>query len=205
MRRRVAAPGELIAPTSIPVPGEVRELAAWLVDGAGELMDAVRTVGADQPVWNFTGNDQRAGFWLRRMAHETAVHRCDAALSLDEPCAIDAGLAADGISEWLTLVTSPGAAAARPEAAAALRGQGQTLHLHATDSLGLGASGEWLIRRDPDAVTWQHGHQKADVAIRGLASDLLLVLLRRIPPTDERIDVLGDAALFEHWRCHVTF
>lgn len=54
-------------------------------------------------------------------------------------------------------------------------------------------------------MTWEHGHQKGDVAVRGLAVDLLLVLLGRIPLDDERVQVLGDAALFEHWVLHVTF
>lgn len=63
------------------------------------------------------------------------------------------------VSEWMTLITSPGAAAYRPELARELRGDGQLLHLHATDEPSLG---EWLIRRGPDAVTWEHGHQKGD-------------------------------------------
>ena len=205
VRRQVTGPGELIDPASIAVPREASELGGWLVAGARELAGAVRSVGADQPVWNFTGEGQRAEFWLRRMVHDTVVHRCDAALTVPEPCVIDAELAVDGVSEWLALVTSSGAAAARPEAAEQLRGHGQTLHLHATDSPGQDGAGEWLIRRGPNAVTWQHAHQKADVAVRGRAGDLLLALLGRIPATDERIAVLGDTALFEHWIRHVTF
>ena len=50
-----------------------------------------------------------------------------------------------------------------------------------------------------------HGHQKGDVAVRGLAVDLLLALLGRIPVNDERVEVVGDTALFEHWVRHVTF
>lgn len=73
------------------------------------------------------------------------------------------------------------------------------------DEPSLGKPGEWLIRRGPDAVAWEHGHQKADVALRGPAVDLLLVLLRRIPLDDGRVEILGDAALLEHWVRHVTF
>lgn len=203
--RRVSEPGELSAPTTFPAPDGAAELDRWLRAGARELVDAVRTVGADQPVWNYLGVDLRAGFWLRRMAHETAVHRADVALTVDEPFGLDAELAADAISEWLTLINSPGAAAYRPELAQELRGNGQTLHLHATDEPTLGESGEWLIRRGPDAVSWEYGHQKGDVAVRGLAVDLLLVLLGRIPVNDDRVEVIGDAALFEHWVRHVTF
>lgn len=205
VRRHVTGPDELIAPTSIAVPEEVTELEDWLAAGARELVATVGSVGAERPVWNFSGRCQQAGFWLRRMVHETAVHRGDFALTIDESYELDDELAADGISEWLMLVTGPGAAAARPEAAAQLRGHGQLLHLHATDSPSLGTAGEWLIRRGSEVVSWEHGHQKADVAIRGLAGDLLLALLGRIPLTDERLEVLGDATLFEHWLRHVTF
>lgn len=205
MRRRVREPGEVSAPTTIPVPDDAAELGEWLSAGARELVEAVRTVGAQQPVWNHVGVDLCAGFWLRRMTHETAVHRADVALTVDEQFRLDADLAADAISEWLTLINSPGAAAYRPELAEELRGDGQTLHLHATDEPSLGESGEWLIRRGPDAVTWEHGHQKGDVAVRGLAVDLLLALLGRIPVNDERVEVVGDTALFEHWVRHVTF
>ncbi|GAA1754919.1 hypothetical protein GCM10009834_10240 [Streptomonospora arabica] len=161
--------------------------------------------GADVPVWNFSGRRRQAGFWLRRMVHETSVHRADVAMTVGEPYEVAPDVAADGISEWLDLVTGPGAAEARPEAAEALRGQGQKLHLHATDPRGLGQAGEWMIHREPDGVTWHHGHQKADTALRGPAADLLLAFLGRIPWTDERIEVLGDTSLLDHWPRHATF
>ncbi|KIH96813.1 hypothetical protein LP52_22915 [Streptomonospora alba] len=205
VRRRVAGPGESIAPTGIPAPDEAAALEEWLAAGSRELLDTVDAAGADRPVWNFSGQNQQAWFWLRRMAHETAVHRADVALTLDAPYEADAELAADGISEWLALLTSPGAAAGRPEMLRQLHGQGQTLHLHATDSPGLGAAGEWLIRRGPDAVAYSHDHRKADVAVRGAAGDLLLAILGRITPPDDRIEVLGDADLFAHWQRHVAF
>ncbi len=205
VRRRVRDASEVTAPTSIAVPGASAELGGWLRAGAQELVDAVRTAGPDQPMWNYLGVDLHAGFWLRRMAHETAVHRADVALTVDAPFELDASLAADAVSEWLSAVNSPGAAAHRPDLARELAGHGQTLHLHATDSPSLGQSGEWLIRRGPDGVSWEHDHQCADVAVRGRAVDLLLALLGRIPVDDERITVFGDAALFEHWARHVTF
>jgi uncharacterized protein (TIGR03083 family) len=204
VRRRVSEPAEATDPASIPVPGEPTELAGWLTTGARELIDAVRAAGVGAPVWNYLGVNPCAGFYLRRMAHETAVHRADAAFTMGEPFHLDPDLAADAISEWLWLITSSGVAAYRPEIAQAMRGEGQTLHLHATDSAEFGASGEWLIRRDPDGANWEHGHQKADVAVRGPAGDLLLALLGRIPASDERIDVLGEAALFDHWVRHVS-
>lgn len=48
---------------------------------------------------------------------------------------------------WLDTMTSRGYWENRPDFADAMRGDGQTLHFHATD-----APGEWLARREPDMV-----------------------------------------------------
>lgn len=203
VERRAAGPAD-IAEREAPPPNPAA-LPDWLTEGAERLVAAVLEAGPDRPVWNFTGLDQRAVFWLRRMVHETAVHRADVALTVAAPYRLEPDIAADGISEWLLLVTSPGAAARRPDMVDAVRGTGQTLHLHATDQPSLGEAGEWVIERGPDEVTWTRGHRKADAAARGLAADLLLLMMRRIPPRDDRIELLGDAGLFEHWVEHVSF
>jgi uncharacterized protein (TIGR03083 family) len=204
VERRASGPPEQRNTEQLPEEPVARD--QWLIDGADRLIKAVQDAGPDCPVWNFNyATQQRALFWLRRMTHETAVHRADAALTLDAPFELEPELASDAVSEWLMLASSPGAAAARPEVAAAMRGTGETLHLHATDEPSLGEAGEWLIRRDPSEVSWEHGHQKGDVAVRGRAVDLLLALLGRIPPDDERLTVFGDAELFQHWVRHVHF
>ena len=72
---------------------------AWLHAGAARIVDAVREAGSDL-VWSFTGPTP-AGFWIRRMAHETLVHRADAQLAAGaepEPV-IEAEIAADAIDE----------------------------------------------------------------------------------------------------------
>lgn len=76
-----------------------------------------------------------------------------------------------------------------------MAGDGQTLHFHTTD-----ADGEWLARREPDQVVLEHTHAKADVAVRGSAAELLLVISRRRPLAEApALEVHGDRALFEHW------
>ena len=105
------------------------------------------------------------------------------------------------------MMTSPGWAAQRPESAEALRGSGQTLHLHATDEPSLGEAGEWFIERGADATTWQHRHGTADVAVRGPATTLLLVLARRRSISaglDDGLLVSGDQDLFSHWIEHTV-
>ncbi len=183
-------------------PEDLDELGGWLRDGAGELVDAIRAAGPQTQVWTWS-DDQRAGFWARRMAHETAVHRAYAELALGHDFALEPDLAADAISEWLDALSSPQAVEFRPEFAE-LRGEGQILHLHSTDP-GLGEAGEWIVRRTPSGPVWEHGHAKGDVAVRGAVVDLLLVLLRRVPPEQAPIEVLGDAAVLAHWLQHTRF
>ncbi len=63
-----------------------------------------------------------------------------------------------------------------------------SVHLHATDT-----PGEWVVRPGPDGapvVTAEHA--KGDAAIRGPASDLLLVLWRRVGL--DAVEVIGDRA-----------
>ena len=57
----------------------------------------------------------------------------------------------------------------------------------------------------PSGVTVARGHGKADVAVRGPAVGLLLVLTRRLPPSAPGIEVLGEHALLTHWLQHTPF
>lgn len=198
--RRATAPpdrSELAA-----APEDLDKLGDWLRDGAGDLADAVRVTGPQTQVWTWS-DDQRAGFWARRMAHETAVHRADAELALGREFDLEPDLAADAISEWLDALSSPQAVEFRPEFAE-LRGEGQILHLHATDP-GLGEAGEWTVHRTPSGPVWEHGHTKGAVAVRGAVVDLLLVLLRRVSADQAPIEVLGDQAMLAHWLQHTRF
>ena len=70
---------------------------------------------------------------------------------------------------------------------------------------GLGAVGEWLITRTPTGINVQAGHARADVAVRGPAAKLLLVLLRRLPAGAPGTTVLGDQALLAHWLQNTPF
>jgi hypothetical protein len=58
-------------------------------------------------------------------------------------------------ADHLAMMTSPGWAAQRPDCAEALRGSGQTLHLHASDEPNLGEAGEWFVERGTEEATWQ--------------------------------------------------
>ncbi len=102
-------------------------------------------------------------------------------------------LASDGIDEFLTLMLPRN-----------LRQQpggwtGQSLHLHSTDG-----SGEWLFQLGPDsAVSFEHAHGDADVALQATASSLYLWCLNRIPLNE--IKLFGDRAVADQWTAEITF
>jgi hypothetical protein len=41
--------------------------------------------------------------------------------------------------------------------------------------------------------------------VRGPAASLLLVLTRRLPPSDPSVEILGEQALLTHWLRHTPF
>ena len=139
--------------------------------------------GAEEPCWSWT--DQRTvGFWSRRQANELAVHRWDAQFAAGVPEPIDREIAVDGIQELFDILPfRPGGSPT---------GNGETMHLHCTDG-----DGEWLVRLEPDGVTVVNEHAKGDVAARGGASDLLLMMWGRVPV--DRLEVFGDASLLVRW------
>ena len=183
------------------LPDDRTEQPAWLRAGAARIVDAVGEAGGDL-VWSFTG-PVPAGFWIRRMAHETLVHRADAQLAVGaepEPV-IEATVAADAIDEWLMLLAGGlGNADERGKALPA----GAGLHIHATDDR-LGGRGEWMIRHDTGGLTVEPGHGKADAALTGPAASLLLVLMRRRPASDPAVTVYGDTAVVDGWLSGTAF
>jgi uncharacterized protein (TIGR03083 family) len=181
------------------LPQDPAQHVPWLNAGADRVIEAVTAAGSDL-VWTLAGVGP-ASFWARRRAHEAAVHLADAQLAAGRDVDLAPDLAADSVDEWLGLI----AAGAEDTAQARdLCGDGQSLHFHAADP-GLSGAGEWLITRTPAGVTVARGHGKADVAVRGPAARLLLVLTRRLPPSDPAVEVLGEQALLTHWLQHTPF
>ncbi|HEX4978964.1 MAG TPA: maleylpyruvate isomerase family mycothiol-dependent enzyme [Acidimicrobiales bacterium] len=156
---------------------------AWFEDGARELLDALTQAEPDADAWNHMGQAPKVRFWIRRQAHETAIHRWDvddaAHPGAAEP--VETELAIDGIDELLDVILP------RAYEGGDLGG---TVHLHATDS----PHGEWLVRTSGGELLVGHDHQKGDAAVRGTASDLLLWLWGR-RGLDSALEVFGDPAL----------
>lgn len=185
----------------VPGPTDPARWRDWLTEGAAEAKRAFDSVSDDTPVWDPSGAAAGVPFWSRRLFGEACVHRADAAAALDKRYELAPESAVGAIEDWLDTLTSRGYWENRPDFADAMRGDGQTLHFHATD-----AAGEWVARREPDRVVLDRTHTKADVAVRGPAVDLLLVLSRRRPlGAAPGLEVLGDGALFDHWIEHMDW
>lgn len=178
--------------SSVPEPPPGDEVIDWLGEGYRELVETLERV--DMDLWRptFTG-PQPARWWVRRLANEVAMHRWDAESGSTSPEPIDAEQARDGVDEVLQVFVP------HRMQFPVLDGNGETVHLHATDIAG----GEWMLTYQPKSVEWERGHAKGDVAARGPMSDLLLLVWGRIPPS--RLEVFGDAALLDRWQEAATF
>ena len=98
--RQIVLTGEHVDET--PTPGD-RDLTDWFAEGADELIQALAAADPTAPTWSFTA-DKTAGFWRRRQALETVVHRWDAQRAAGEPERIDPELALDGVREVADLM-----------------------------------------------------------------------------------------------------
>jgi uncharacterized protein (TIGR03083 family) len=187
----VEAGGEMVQPTELERAPKGADALPWFRAAADRCRATLAAAGPDAPAWTWGGGDDHAAFWARRMAQEMAIHRYDAEAATGDRRPIDGELAVDGIDELLSLM-------AFHPAGAAAAGDGETIHLHCTDR-----DGEWLVRRGAEGLTVTREHAKGDVAARGSASDLLLVLQSRLPVT--AVECFGDASVVERWQRDVSF
>lgn len=166
-------------------------LSSWLSEGGAELIQVLRSTPPDTPMGVF-GALGSALFWARRQAHEVSVHALDIQSAGGDIEPVDSTLASDGIDELLTTIV-PLRARQSP------LGLPGSLHVHCTD-----VEGEWTIQIVDGTYNCERTHAKGDAALRGPASTLLLVLLRRLP-VQPPAQVFGDAGILEWWRQHVIF
>jgi uncharacterized protein (TIGR03083 family) len=182
---------EQVVPRSLDLglPDARAEYGPWLVALADRAVEVLRDAPPGDECWTWT-DDRTVGFWSRRLMHEIAVHRWDAEAAAGDPTPIDPEAAVDAVDELLTVIVH--------RADVPTVGAGETIHIHATD-----AEGEWVITRGADRMTVVREHAKGDVAVRGGASDLLLVILGRLDPS--AVEVIGDAAVLAAWQESVRF
>jgi uncharacterized protein (TIGR03083 family) len=184
-----AAPGSDLAPYDPPDDGPPLEVFSSAADA---LLAELVAVDPDEHRPNWAGKPT-AAFWFRRMAQEAAIHRWDAQAAFGEPAPVETPLAVDGIDELLD--TFLPFAKVR-----GITGDGESVHLHATDDDLPEAGGEWTITFTPDGVDAERSHGKAQMAARGPASDLLLLVWNRRPV---RVETFGEPDLLDWWPSRV--
>ena len=162
---RAPTPDDYVRPTT-PGPDE---LVGWYLDLLDGAIAELAEVDPATSRWNWTGDDQNAGWIIRRMANETAVHAWDGEAAVGAPQPIRQPIALDGVDEFFDVFA--------PLWADKLDGPVSTIHLHATDG-----PGEWVATVGAGALRVERVHAKGDVAVRGTASDLVLMLWNRVDP-----------------------
>ncbi|MEU1105533.1 maleylpyruvate isomerase family mycothiol-dependent enzyme [Streptomyces tibetensis] len=182
--------------------GDAVALDAWLAEAGKQVVATLREAGPGAEVWGWAGI-RDAGFWARRVTHEITVHRADATLAAGLPYEVAPEVAADAIDEWLQIVAYVQRTVPQ-HAAKELRGADRSIHLHATDTEPE-LNAEWLVELTEDGVAWRRGHRKADVALRGPLTSVLLAFYRRLPLDAAELEVLGERDLLEFWLERATF
>ena len=178
---RVDAGGFPDVATMQATPADGQSHAEWFQQGVEAAVATMQAVAPGEARWTWAkpqGGDT-SDWYFRRIAQETLVHRIDAELAAGAGVTdVDATFAADGVAEMFEVFVP--LAAGQP-----IGGDGETIHLHATD-----ADSEWLITLHAERVDAVPGHAKGDAALRGRASDLLLMVWGREPLG--AVEHLGD-------------
>jgi uncharacterized protein (TIGR03083 family) len=187
-------------------PADWSAVPAWFSQNGAELVAALRAADPEAPMYSW-GADKHVSFWIRRMLHETTIHRTDAEAAAGVSSRIEPAVAVDAIDELLDNL--PFVAYFRPQVHD-LHGDGETIHFHATDldgaqSDGVALPGEWLITLEPHGFRYSHAHVKGAAAVRGRAQDLALFAYGRLKAGDRALEILGDLSLLAYWSAKSAF
>ncbi|GHB53939.1 hypothetical protein GCM10010347_25180 [Streptomyces cirratus] len=151
------------------------ELLAWFREGHAALVRTLREAPADVECWTFLPTaPSPLGFWARRQAHETAVHRFDAQAALGIPFSVVAPeFAEDGVDELLTGFHARSRSGVRSE-------KPQVIRIRATDT---GAVWTVHVSQEPPRTVRGGTEVPADLDLAGEAAWLYAALWNRLPLT----------------------
>jgi uncharacterized protein (TIGR03083 family) len=167
-------------------PDDADGAREWLLASPKVLLEAVADAGgAEVMVATFAG-PRPARWWIRRLLHETTVHRADAALAVGEYYDLAPEISADGIDEWL------GRLAERPGWGVLPVQDGKAVSLIANDD-----GPRWTILvRDGRLHLHRRTTASPGVQLAGPTKDLFLALLRRCDAQEIGCSVEGDHDLW---------
>ena len=157
-------------------PHDPVSLHTWYLSTVDQITTALNADAAAE-AWTFSSLMPRTvGFWQRRRAHETRMHRWDAQNALgDGADPIAPAFAADAITEVFELFAPR------------------------MIQRGLAAEAQTALRLTPTDVarTWEHGPGEPVSEVAGTASDLALMLWGRIGTDAAGLAWSGDRAAGE--------
>lgn len=154
-----------------------RDPVEWYADAHYRLLDTLSTVDPAAPSWTWWPPDQTAGFWTRRMAQETAVHRADVEGASGPITPVDADLAVDGVDEVLVMMLG-GDWRDDPQPSS-------------TGTVAVTTGGRsWRVAMTAERVDVAEVPGDADATVGGEPSDVLLWLWGRVG--DENVTFDGD-------------
>jgi uncharacterized protein (TIGR03083 family) len=133
------------------------------------LIQVLKVRSPQTPAYTWWPPDQTAGFWARRMAQESLIHRVDAELAAGVASTVDETLARDGVDEVLTVFLGD------PRTTWPVLDTPPCSVLVQVDDLG------WLVQLRADGVqtTKATDGSQADAVVRGGAADVDLWLWGR--------------------------
>jgi uncharacterized protein (TIGR03083 family) len=169
-------------------PVDLAERASWYLAHLEQALDVLSRTTPDTEVWTFSSRGvNNVGWWRRRLAVETAIHRWDAEFAVNATARqLDGEVAAAGIEEFVDEFL-PGLLA-QPT----VTGLNGMLHFEATDNQRRWDVDLDALRASTDGPVRAHGTGEV---IRGTVSDLLLWLTNR----ESSSGISGQSDIAARW------
>ncbi len=167
-------------------PHEGQDPVEWFRERFDELTTELTARGPDATAYTWYDDDQTVGFWFRRMAQETAVHRVDVESGVDAMTPVADDLAVDGIDEvldWFLRYQNEDVGPDGP-------GRG-TVAVRTGDHI-------WRTTLTADEAHLSREPGPAEAVVSGEPSELLLWLWGRRP--DSAVSREGDKELLTAFR-----
>ena len=169
VRERLAGP----PPYNMPDLAD-DEVQPYLENALETLLEALGNCPADAEVWGFGKQPRTSAFWRRRQAMESVVHRVDAELAVGEEAHIQPAVAAEGIGEFLDVMTPRMHYKQEPPA------------------------GQWRLTATDTGDVWIYGDPAGPAGtLTGRAEDLFLMLWRR--DDGAAVERGGDPEILAGW------